>query len=221
MSIPVSMLSYVYRVVCENQAAKDKWLEKFNLSGFGGFWTYDKACNQAWSLGGVFTQEEAKQVVFHSIFGTYKEDLSLLSQITDCGTWYKRNRFGKGLFKGVNMHKASRLQLIKLRFASKLASANQTGFLTENNQQVSCCPVFSGFTETEMIPEFFEYMEKRGTGSGFKTGKTLSQILTILVETADGLMRKIRENNSRVQMGTTQWYEVSKIRLEEDEEKRS
>lgn len=55
----------------------DTWLKAFNVSGNGGFYTYKLATMFRWELEGEFTHDEAQQVLFHTIFGTYKEDLCI------------------------------------------------------------------------------------------------------------------------------------------------
>lgn len=45
------------------------------------------------------SQEDAGQVVFHSIFGTYKEDLGALGQITNLASWKTRG-IGKWIQEG-------------------------------------------------------------------------------------------------------------------------
>lgn len=68
----------------------DELLEGFNVSGKGGYYWYLGMCQHRWTLEGNVNENEARQIVYHSVFGTYKEDLTILSQITDQGTWNTR-----------------------------------------------------------------------------------------------------------------------------------
>jgi hypothetical protein len=80
-------------------------------------------------MAGEFTQQEAAQILYHCIFGTYKEDLGVLAQITNCATWYTRQEIGKKFQGAGTTRKAVRIQPIRQVYYSKLTSANQTGLL--------------------------------------------------------------------------------------------
>lgn len=71
MCFPLSMMSYAQKQF------GDIWYENVNFSGVGGYLTYNKCREVQWSIGGGMTPEEAKQVIFHCIFGTYKEFIVL------------------------------------------------------------------------------------------------------------------------------------------------
>lgn len=82
-----------------------------------------------WTIQGTMTEEVASQILYHSIFGTYKEDLSILSQITRTGNWYTREEMGNS-FR--NMTGGGAVQLkppIQVMYA-KMSCANQTGMLS-------------------------------------------------------------------------------------------
>ncbi|CAG9814635.1 unnamed protein product [Phaedon cochleariae] len=45
-------------------------------------------------INGKWNESEADQVMYHCVFGTFKEDLGVLADITDCGNWYTRKELG-------------------------------------------------------------------------------------------------------------------------------
>ncbi|KAG5866116.1 hypothetical protein JTB14_038093 [Gonioctena quinquepunctata] len=122
---------------------------------------------------------EASQIIFHCIFGTYKEDLTILEQITDLGTWNTREYIGnefKGMRTGGNSVNTKPPQL---KYYSKLTAANQTGLLATTYQQVSSVPVFSGKRTQNYKEDFFEQLgRKTGTVSSVKTIPQITATLT-------------------------------------------
>lgn len=70
-------------------------ITEFNTMGRGWF-LYKKTSESGvtYTMNSFMKKEKAAQVVFYSIFGTYKEDLDILEQITNTGTWYTREKLG-------------------------------------------------------------------------------------------------------------------------------
>ncbi|CAH2088479.1 unnamed protein product [Euphydryas editha] len=89
MCFPINFLVVVLEDI-KREEDKVKFLEFFNTTGSGGWLLYKLCMNRSWNMQGLMTEEVASQIVYHSIFGTYKEDLSILSQITKTGNWYTR-----------------------------------------------------------------------------------------------------------------------------------
>lgn len=112
-------------------------------------------------LHGEFSQQEAAQIMYHSIFGTIKDDLGILSQITNCATWYTREDLGKKSKGAGTTMREVKISPIKQVYYSKLASANQTGILSAAYLQNSSVPVFSGNRTATFTEEFSESIGKR------------------------------------------------------------
>jgi hypothetical protein len=92
MFFPITIFAAVYRA----EQDKDGFLEFFSSTGNGGWYAYKKACllKNKWMVAGQMEVEQASQIVFHGIFGTYKEDLSILEAITNVSNWYTREDMG-------------------------------------------------------------------------------------------------------------------------------
>ena len=73
-------------------------LSNFDFSGVGAFSFYRAFQSQSWKYWGSVTDDIAKQVVYHSTFGTFKEDFGILGKITNCLTWKTRKEMA-GCFK--------------------------------------------------------------------------------------------------------------------------
>ncbi|GLV38107.1 hypothetical protein CBL_10074 [Carabus blaptoides fortunei] len=85
MNFPICMSHKGCKVYDEKNQG-DAFLEKFNCSGAGGNLLYKTVQSMQWVIEGSYTTEQAAEVAFHSIFGTYKEDLTILEHITNSAT---------------------------------------------------------------------------------------------------------------------------------------
>lgn len=160
MFFPLSFLSSVYEDMKKSKK-QDKLLKFFNTTGSGGFFLYKMACKKPWKISGTFTEETAGQVVFHSIFGTYKEDFGILSTITNVANWQTREQIGKGFTKGEHHDGRCAVKLPILSYYSKMSCANQSGLLTGVYNQVVGVPSFSGRRVQLFGNDFFEHLEKK------------------------------------------------------------
>lgn len=121
--IPMCMLSYLYEgMTPENRAI---FLDNFDLSGKGLFYVYKsiQRSQQKFNIEIDGTEEQASQIVFYTIFGTFKEDLGVLKSITSVGNWSTRQELGKAFSKSKELVRSFSLPVLK--FYSKLCSANQ------------------------------------------------------------------------------------------------
>lgn len=189
--------------------SKDTLLKFFNTTGSGGFCIYKSAHKEKWSIGGTFTQEMAGQVVFHSIFGTYKEDFGILKSITNVGNWMTREEIGKGFTRGADHSEKRIAKLPVLTHYSKMSCANQSCLLTGVYNQVASVPVFSGRRSHLFGADFFEHLEKKAVV--MSTGKTIPQINASLSLILEDLHQKVRLNKGKMDMGTVEWRSMEKL----------
>ncbi|CAG9822182.1 unnamed protein product [Phaedon cochleariae] len=75
----------------ENEILKKQML---NFSGKGAFLLWDMFKNDRFIMNGEWTQDEAAQVMYHCTFGTFKEDLGILGEMTNQGNWFTREDLG-------------------------------------------------------------------------------------------------------------------------------
>lgn len=103
------------------------------FSGKEAIMLYKLACKKQARLSSVFNVEKAKQVVFHSWWGTALEDFSHLSHVCDNAECLKRSDFGASFQKiGSTLH-GDLFDMITYQKYSKLASANLSGLLVQWN----------------------------------------------------------------------------------------
>ncbi|KAK9880152.1 hypothetical protein WA026_010022, partial [Henosepilachna vigintioctopunctata] len=218
MFFPLSMFYSVIKMMGEGKditadsGAKipamgvDTLLDSFNVSGNGGFYFYHLASQFVWEIEGEMTESMARQILFHSIFGTFKEDLSILKQITDLGTWNTREEMGGSFKKMTTCGKSVQVFPVALKYYSKLSSANMSGLLSSSYSQVSSLPVFSGARTQTFSDDFFEQLNKRsGTIS---LSKTIPQLTSTLVEILTELKEKLASQNKRLELGTVKWRKI-------------
>nr|APG77893.1 nucleocapsid protein [Hubei orthomyxo-like virus 2] len=87
--IPILLWHYGRSNDCEE-------IQYFDFSGKGLFRWYENICNVV--LFEISSAEKnadySAQAIFHGMFGTYLSNLNLLSNITTCKKWVKRNEMG-------------------------------------------------------------------------------------------------------------------------------
>lgn len=121
------------------------------------------------------TEEQAAQIVFHTIFGTFKEDLGVLKTITSIGNRHTRQELGKAFSKSKELVRSFTLPTLK--YYSKLCLANQSEFHTSNVGQVSSVPCFSGTRKVTFTEDFYEHMKR--DKSHTQSAKTMTNIVHI------------------------------------------
>lgn len=210
MFYPITLFAAVYKQELE----QDRFLGFFSSTGAGGWYTYKRACeiNCKWTLAGEMEEEKAAQIVFHGIFGTYKEDLSILEMITNVSNWFTREDMGGCFKKQGTCAKLTRVTLPGVLAYSKMSCANQTGLLSGVYNQVATVPCFSGRRTHAFDSGFFDHIEKRKViGS---SGKSLNQIMNILTSTLEELHDMLRKKEGKLEMGTTTWRTMSDLGIE-------
>lgn len=156
--IPVCKLHHLYEQ--QGDEYKEIFLDNFDLSGKGLFYCYKQLqkSKQKFNLEMDGTEEQASQIVFHTIFGTFKEDLGVLRSITSVGNWSTRQELGKAFTKSKEVVRS--FSLPSLRYYSKLCSANQSEFHTSNVGQVASVPCFSVVRRVTFGEDFYEHMKR-------------------------------------------------------------
>lgn len=212
--IPLCMLHYLY--VQMNDVDKVIFLDNFDLSGKGLSYTYKQLqrSHQKFNLEMDGTEEQSSQIVFHTIFGTFKEDLGVLKSITSVGNWSTRQELGKAFTKSKEVVRS--FSLPTLKYYSKLCSANQSEFHTSNVGQVASVPFFSGTRRVTFGEDFYEHMER--DKSHTQTAKTMTNVVHIWSNYVTEILTRVQKNGTS-KYGTKSWYSMAS--LEKRMEKRS
>lgn len=175
-----------------------------NFSGLSAFYLHKKACDIQWTFCTKFTAEEASQIVFHCWFGTYKEDLGVLSQITNSQNWFKRDELKDKFTKPNTEGKNIQIKLIKLHHYSKMSSASQTGELAQGFKQIASIPCFSGSRVRQFSKEFFKYLNESSPNA--VSALTVQGIESDLSQILKNLTEKLNKGERTQECGTTTWF---------------
>lgn len=157
------------------------------------------------------TEEQASQIVFHTMFGTFKEDLGVLKSITSVGNWSTRQELGKAFSKSKEVVRS--FSLPALKFYSKLCSTNQSEYHTSNVGLVSSVPCFSGSKRVTFTDDFYEQMKRDKSQSA----KTMTNIVHIWSNYVTEILTKVQKNGVS-RYGTKAWYSMATLELGRDGE---
>lgn len=183
----------------------------FNVSGVGGYYLYKRMCETNWKLDGKFTQQEAGQVTYHCIFGTFKEDLSLLSQITNTSQWKTREELGECFKEMGTTDKNVVFPLPTMKYYSKLASASQTKLLAGTYFQTASVPVFSGIRSQGFTEDYFE--QARRSGGTKASGRDIRTLIATLSDKHEELLVMLERDNRTMDVGTVDWFSMEELGL--------
>lgn len=209
MFFPITIFADVWN----SEKDKAKFCNYFSSTGAGGWYVYKRACEiNDYYVAGSIESEKASQIVFHSIFGTYKEDLSILGQVTKVANWFTREELGTCFRQQGTSDKVTKISLPEMTYYAKMSCANQSGLLSGVYNQVVTVPCFSGKRVQKFDSDFFEHIEKNRTIA--TTGKTITQIQGILTSTLEELHEHLRKNKGSIAMGTTTWKDMKTLTIE-------
>lgn len=183
--------------------------EMFDFSGIGALIFYKRCCTRKWMMrlnGG--NDGLAAQILFHSIWGTYKSDLGVLSQITDRKEWVNRASM-KDVFKGQNKGECVHFQPIKFKYYSKLTSASQTGLLADNTVQLFSVPVFSGYNTVIYSDAFWKVISNHKNVES--AGLDVNKLIEVYARLAAKLASDIKEQGNKASWGTKGWLPAEEV----------
>lgn len=146
------------------------------------------------------SESDTAEVVFHSMFGTYMDDLGVLSAITNWGAWKQRKQLSAVFTKRSASPKVTFTPKF-FTMVSKMAQA----LLTKNMGNMDPCattrPSFNGIRKRKFSEVFLSYLQ---------TGKTVSNYSTDPLQLQLSL-RRLRDEitadmKSCEEAGTRTWY---------------
>lgn len=181
--------------------------KKVSMSGLNTAILYHEASKLKYQLNGIFNTSEASQIIFHCWWGTFKEDLGILSAITTTQDWFKRAALGNK-FQKMNTQNSvtENISLPSLLKFSNLSSANETGRLAQGAKQVASIPVSGGVSHRKFTNDFFQNLEKQSpSGTGSLTIEGIEADLTIILRE---LIQKLKRKQGIQETGTALWYDI-------------
>jgi hypothetical protein len=143
------------------------------------------------------------EVVFHSMFGTYLDNLDVLPQITNHAKWHQRRELNPVYIKR-GSQESKIIVPIKFKYVSKMAQSLLTKSLGNVDPVATCRPSFSGFRKRTFTQEFLTYLT---TGrASFSFSNDPLQLQFALKKTKDALLED-KDSPKLLTAGTKEWEE--------------
>lgn len=137
------------------------------------------------------------------VFGTFSEDFSLLRWIMDQRKWLTRKEMGN-FMEGYGTSKETiPITLPSMKYYSKLISSNITSFLTEQNEQLSAYPIWSGKRTLSYSAGLIESLSTNPKGPRHH-GKDIQSLAEELARETEIIAAKVA-SGERIEMGTVKW----------------
>nr|QMP82326.1 nucleocapsid protein [Phasmatodean orthomyxo-related virus OKIAV172] len=185
-------------------------IENFNFTGAGAFAFYKVFQSIEWEISlNQSTDTIAKQIVYHAMFGTFKEDLSILEKITNLANWSTREQMGRAFQKATTEGTRIRFRPVQQVYYAKMAQANQTGLLTSSYSQLTSQPCFSGKTKRKFSDAFFDHLSN-GTPK-VAGGKSLQALVSSYSALKEDLRTMLEKEGRTIKMGTKGWKKIADL----------
>lgn len=179
----------------------------FNFSGIGAAFQYNGNAKIKW----IFPirdgyEKYLPQIIFHSIWGTYATDESILENMTGKTVWYRRSVMGDA-FKHMGTSPPRQVALLEIKKFAKMCSANQTGLLSLSSNPMIGHSAISARHVQMFTDEFMDYINSSIAPT---TG------ITKTIETLKNLMSQVRQSlfdgltkDRQQKRGTTPWHSMA------------
>lgn len=155
-------------------------------------------------------ERTAREVLFHAIWGTQKEDLGLLRWMTG-HEFLTRRQIGTQFVNSGTGGSTTTFKLIKFKYICKLSSASQSDMLSGGKGQICRVPTFSGKCtqrvnlEGDLFKTLLEARDQETSGAIEK-----ARLMQKLFKLKDNFANKLRKENV-IRFGTTAFYKMNDI----------
>ncbi|XP_025407521.1 uncharacterized protein LOC112681484 [Sipha flava] len=180
-------------------------IRKFNFSGQSSFVAYNRINHMTCpEVLGKFSS----QIFFHSVWGTYCEDLGVLQWMTTGSeAWSNRADMGDCFRSYGTCSKTISFSTPKFKYYSKLCSASNSGLLGRREQQTINSYVFAGKREQKFCTTFLESLKETNQAST-AVRKDIPSLTKMIQETTNKLIELIRKKNRVIEMGNAPYHSM-------------
>ena len=181
----------------------EKLASNIDFSGCGAivfYNTYIGGQKFKWSTKET-SSVKSSEIFFHSIFGTYVEDLGILSTITNISNWHTRSEMSNVFKKGENVE----FTAPTLKLASKPISASGTQLMGSSAPMLLEKPTFSGKRKRCCSDEL--------TALTSNTGIAFDSYVPNLYKTLEDARRSALAMRQKADFKTTEWFDATKVTL--------
>lgn len=154
------------------------------------------------AMKGKGTANEASQIFHHATYGTYLDDLSVLSQITNKAVWLTRKDF-KEFFNKREDQPYIVFKAISYNYFSKLAQSLLMKGIGSNEPQSVGRPTFSGATKRTFTEAFRTYLQSGKAITSYSSSP--NQLAFNIKQIKTEIMSTIGQHDV---IGTTPWFKV-------------
>ena len=145
---------------------------------------------------------KSSEIFFHSIFGTYVEDLGILSTITNISNWHTRSEMSDVFKKGENVE----FTAPTFKLVSRLISACGTQLMNCPGKMLIGKPVFSGKRKRCFSGELMIALTSNTSTSFNCSVPSLQEALKNAIKAALAM-------DQQADFKTTEWFDATKVTL--------
>ncbi|RZF36428.1 hypothetical protein LSTR_LSTR010848 [Laodelphax striatellus] len=182
----------------------------FSQSGPGAYECYRLATEgeRKFKMPKTCDADIMQQAAFHAIWGTFCEDLSILSFATERKQWGNRASFGKFMDKFGSTSETMTFDLPQFRRGCKLAAANMYAPDNSGERTVMINPVFARKRTIPVKDSMLEYFKTNNSSAFYESNRTASTYVRILQQMINTATEKWRANPA-MPLGTVEWMQAS------------
>nr|QWC36488.1 NP [Bemisia tabaci Quaranja-like virus 1] len=155
---------------------------------------------------------KARQIMFHSIFGTGSEDQGILSKITNEAKFMTRESFDADFFKlFFSSGDMDNIEGIRLIYFAKSIESAQCRWLNTGTESYGSYSAFSGFRIklfSESFREFVSASDARGDSIRLDDVTSVVKSLDKTVNLLSNKIKEAQDNKQDIVFGTTKWRRV-------------
>nr|QMP82379.1 nucleocapsid protein [Phasmatodean orthomyxo-related virus OKIAV167] len=188
-----------------------------DFSGRGLFWFYRLSSKYEYQMPFApgTDPKVARQVCFHSIFDSWREDLGLLASISNEPYWLSRREMGKAFIGRGASAAAVKFTPVHLKAYARLAGASMTNYLAGTAGQIIAVPAFSGVREVQYTDAFLQVLQT-GTPQASMALTNPMQVQAALLHLSRRVAETIREQGGKGMVGTATWKRIEEVSPSKD-----
>nr|QMP82186.1 nucleocapsid protein [Dipteran orthomyxo-related virus OKIAV193] len=188
-------------------------IKNLDFSGKGLYYLWNSVASERIQFtmykGRGMTVATAQELMFHSVFGTQREDLGLLKWMTNHN--FQTRRAMNTQLQERKTGGQIDFSLLTFKFICKLASAAQTSYLTGGQGQIARVPVFSGKVKQKIDTdgELFKVLKRKNEMYYHRTAQNdVARFTSRLEQVKQIIENKILEDQ-KIHFGTSEFYAVN------------
>ena len=195
-----------------SELVKGPILKNFDFSDVGIFRFYSNFQEQKWKLSGNVTDEVAKQLVYHAMFGTYTEDFGVLTATTNCANWKTRAQISNAFENPGSCGEEIEFDPVQQTVFKKLTNAGQSQFFPKRPRLTDVIPwtlsIFGGCVARPVSQELIDSFNERDKIYSY------SDLIETYKKYCNVLSEEVAKASEKLYVGKALWRRVAEIPLD-------